>query len=261
MPEIELRLKKNEPSSKNFLLSTAYVNSLQWINCIVSNIVQDFLKPFSPISNQKNDYSENIVDERLLQAVIENKSPICWNAGIPPWMVPSCLRFHTMRPDGSPSSSPSVQQQNACRERQHRPARARGSRHCLFAQISSDLLASKILSLSQACTGMGKYDTNSLPRHTELFWFETYDCSLLKEKRILGHCFLTRLYLGIGNHDKKAFLALDSLKNMAQWKQRIWLSDNIHFTFLTEKTKRTITWDCKWPQWSFNLIFHEHKQL
>lgn len=96
-------------------------------------------------------------------------------------MVPSCWCPHTTSSDGSASSSPTAQQRNACRERQLCPAAARGSRHCLFAQISSDLLISKILSLSQACTGMGSHGTSSLPRHTELFWFETYDCSLLKE--------------------------------------------------------------------------------
>lgn len=48
------------------------------------------------------------------------------------------------------------------------------------------------LAKSWACvkhTSMGNHGIGSLPRHTELFWFETYDRSLLKEKIILSSLF------------------------------------------------------------------------
>lgn len=45
---------------------------------------------------------------------------------------------------------------------------------------------SKILSLFQACASMCNHNSNPLLRHTDLSWFEIYDCTLLKEKIILS---------------------------------------------------------------------------
>lgn len=51
---------------------------------------------------------------------------------------------------------------------------------------ASDLITRTTLSVSQACTSMGNQGISSLPRHNELFSFETYNCSFLNRKIILS---------------------------------------------------------------------------